>query len=65
MQDRNLLSLRKRLKNRGYTEIHIKQARDSLGNKKRDFFVVTAKEPLSGSVVTTEKSVIELNCLMR
>lgn len=65
MQDRILLSFRKRLKKRGYTDIHIKQARDSLGHIKRDYYVVTAREPLSGSVVRTTKSIISFNSLMR
>ena len=60
-----LLAFRKRLTKRGYKEIHIKQARDDAGNIKSDIYVVSAVEPLSGSVVTTERSVIALNAMIR
>lgn len=60
-----LLAFRKRLAKRGYKDIHIKQARDDAGKVKNDIYVVSAVEPLSGSVVTTERSVIALNAMMR
>lgn len=60
-----LLSFRKRLAKRGYKDIHIKQARNDAGKVKPDIYVVSAVEPLSGSVVTTERSVIALNSMMR
>lgn len=64
-QCHSLLAFRKRLAKRGYKDIHIKQARDDLGKVKNDIYVVSAVEPLSGSVVTTERSVISLNAMMR
>lgn len=60
-----LLAFRKRLAKRGYKDIHIKQARDDAGKVKNDIYVVSAVEPLSGSVVSTERSVIALNAMMR
>ena len=60
-----LLAFRKRLVKRGYKDIHIKQARDDAGKVKIDIYAVSAVEPLSGAVVTTERSVIALNAMMR
>ena len=60
-----LLAFRKRLAKRGYKDIHIKQARDNAGKVKNDIYVVSAVEPLSGSVVSAERSVIALYSMMR
>ena len=60
-----LLAFRKRLDKRGYKEIHIKQARDDAGKVKPDVYIVSAVESLSGLVVSTERSVIALNAMMR
>ena len=64
-QCHTLLAFRKRLSKRGYKDIHIKQARDDAGKVKNDIYVVSAVEPLSGSVVSTERSVIALHAMMR
>ena len=64
-QCHSLLAFRKRLAKRGYKDIHIRQARYDFGKVKPDIYVVSAVEPLSGSVVSTERSVIVLNTMMR
>lgn len=65
MQCPILLAFRKRLSNRGYTDIHIKQARYHCGSVKKDFYIVTACEPLTKTIVSGEFHVITLYYLMR
>ena len=65
MQCPSLLAFRKRLSKRGYTNIHICQAVDSSGKRKTDFYVVSAVEPLSKTVVSAEYHVISFSFLMR
>ena len=62
MQSHTLLSFRKRLKNRGYSDIHIKRVKNSDG---KELYSCSAIEPLSGTRVTTVRSVIGFNSLMR
>lgn len=65
MQCPVLLAFRKRLSNRGYTDIHIRRAVDDDGKIKPDRYVVTAVEPLSETVVSVEYSVIHLANMFR
>ena len=65
MQDRILLSFRKRLKKRGYTNIKIVKTRDVNGNCMQDRYTVYANEPLSGIRVCTERNLIDFYYLIR
>lgn len=64
MQDHILLAFRKRAKNRGYTNIHIVQARDRFGPIK-DYYIVSAVDPLSGSFVQASYSILQFHSLLR
>ena len=64
MQDTILLAFRKRAKNRGYTNIHIVQARDRCGIIK-DHYTVLAVDPLSGSYVKATYSLLQFQSLLR
>lgn len=60
MQHRILLAFRKRLKNRGYTEISIYQSKFHPQN-----YIVMAREPLSNQFITCEYPLLKFNELMR
>lgn len=60
MQNKILLSFRKRLKNRGYTEISIYQSKYNPQN-----YIVRAREPLSNQFITCEYPLLKFNELMR
>ncbi len=60
MQHRILLAFRKRLKNRGYTEISIYQSKFYPQN-----YIVRAREPLSNQFITCEYPLLKFNELMR
>lgn len=62
MQCPVLLAFRKRLKKRGYTDIHIKRFKNDDG---KELYSCSAIEPLSGTRVTTVRSVIAFYYLMR
>ena len=62
MQCHILLAFRKRLKKRGYSDIHIKRFKNSDG---KELYSCSAIEPLSGTRVTTVRSVIAFNSLIR
>lgn len=60
MQNKILLSFRKRLKNRGYTEISIFQSKYNPQN-----YIVRTREPLSNQFITCEYPLLKFNELMR
>ncbi len=60
MQNKILLSFRKRLKNRGYNEISIYQNKLNPQN-----YIVRAREPLSNQFITCEYPLLKFNELMR
>lgn len=61
MQHRILLAFRKRLKNRGYTEISIYQSKFHPQN----YYIVRVREPLSNQFITCEYPLLKFNELMR
>lgn len=65
MQHHILLAFRKRLLNRGYRNISICKARDENNNIKSDYYVVTATEPLTNTVVSAEFQLSSFYYLMR
>lgn len=60
MQHRILLAFRKRLKNRGYTNISICRSKTI-----QDNYIVTAREPLANVKVSIEYSLSTFSHLMR
>lgn len=60
MQHAILLAFRKRLKNRGYTDISIYQSKFNPQN-----YIVRAREPLANEVIIVEYPLLKFNELMR
>lgn len=66
MQSPVLLAFRKRLKNRGYTQISIKRCNkpdDVIDND--DYYCVTAVEPLAGAEVSLISALTSFHSMMR
>ena len=65
MQDRIITAFRKRLKKRGYTEIHIRKYYNPLKPEEKDIYQIEAREPLANKNIIVYYSIIQMNNLMK
>ena len=59
------MAFRKRLKKRGYTDIHIKQVTGWEAQWKRDTYKIRATEPLNKQEIRTEYTIEQMNNTFR
>ena len=65
MQDTVIMAFRKRLKKRGYTNISIIRCKDKTRENYKNFYTVSANEPLANQRVSVEYPLLTFSCLMR
>ena len=65
MQDASIMAFRKRLKKRGYTNISIVRCKDKTRENYKNFYTVTANEPLANQKIVVEYPFVAFYWLMR
>ena len=65
MQTQSIMAFRKRLKKRGYKNISIVRCKDKTREKYKNFYTVTANEPLADQKIVVEYPLIAFDFLMR
>ena len=64
MQTQSIMAFRKRLKKRGYTNISIIRCKDKTRENYKNFYTVTANEPLANQKIVVEYPLIAFDFLM-